>query len=172
MNGAAIVAVISGHISKLDTDQFEKDQEVTLVITATDGETLLKAPAAVSVDLEEVTPGSMTLDDQISTAPHGFTMQLVFTDDVSLFRFVDPDWTFELTPVGGFLEDDILAFSSELNDKYVYVIRGSEVIHLADVITAGSVWPIMFPGANPFVLLASDKFKFLDISYFPTYWGV
>lgn len=174
-NGATTVAVISGHISKLDTDHFEKDQEVTLTISAIDGETLLKAPEPIEVPLAGITPESTVILDELSTAPHGFSFMVAFVAATPKFRMEDvgdPNVFFEITPDGGFLEDDILAFSSEPADKYAFIVRGVDDIHLADKI-ARSAWPLIRPGVNSFTCpLYTANLEWVSISHRPTYWGV
>lgn len=173
-NGLDTVAVISGHISKLETDLFEKNQEVTLNLDCSAGETLLKAPTEINVDLEGVTPDSTLILDELSTAPHGFEFNIAFLGPQASFRIEednDSSIFFEVTPVGGFLEDDILSFSSEPNDKRAVLIRGVTDIHLADVITR-SAWPILRPGPNVFVCSNPANLEWVSISHRPTYWGV
>lgn len=173
-NGETTVASISGHISGLETDLFDKNQEVTLNLSCTSGETLLRAPVDVDVDLEEVTPENTIINDLLSTAPHGFAFNIAFTGPQASFRIEndnDSSIFFEVTPVGGFLADDILAFSSEPNDKYAFIIRGVTDIQLADVITR-SAWPIIFPGSNVFVCSNPENLAWVSISHRPTYWGV
>lgn len=175
MNGETVVAVISGHISELDTDHFEKDQQVTLTISTLDGETLLKAPEPVNVSVVGISPLLTEIEDPISTAPHGFSFKMAFVAATGSFRLEDeedPDVYFEITPDGGFLENDILAFSSEPADKYAYIIRGLDDIHVADRISR-SLWPVIRPGINAFTVPEDyENMEWVSIEHRPTYWGV
>ncbi len=85
---------------------------------------------------------------------------------------MNPTWSFIVTPSAGFLVGDKVVCSSELNNKDVYIQRGSSKFLLADKIAPFSVWPIMFPGDNNIAILESSKFSWRSISYYPTYWGV
>jgi len=36
----------------------------------------------------------------------------------------------------------------------------------------GSVWPMLFPGENTFVLSSGASIDWDSITYYPTFWGV
>lgn len=168
-----VVAQISGFVVKAEAPQFEKLSEVQLTIECT--EPMLKAPYEVSLDVIALDPSLTNVEDLISTAPHGFRFQAAFTADLDEFRMTDPgdpDWEFRVVPLDGFTNGDVLHYSSEYNNKYLYVVRGGVTIHLADVIIAGSVWPMMFPGDNVLSLDNGPSYDWLYISYYPTFWGV
>ncbi len=84
----------------------------------------------------------------------------------------NPTWLFTIDPLGNFVVNDIIHFSNEHNNKYVYLIRGGVVIFLADVITPTSIWPTMFPGDNNFAIATPSSFQWLALLYYNTYWGV
>lgn len=172
-NGAAVVAVISGFVTKLESPHFEKNPEVTMTLRC--DEPMLKAPTLTNVDVTALDPAATDIVDNLSTAPHGFFFEVSFVGpqaSLSISDPNDPDWEFEIIPVGGFLAGDVLHFSSELNNKYLYIVRGVDTIHLADVITSGSVWPILFPKENTLALSGAANLDWVSISYYPTYWGV
>lgn len=172
-NGEDVVAAVSGFIKKFEAPHFTKTPEVQLTIDSPDP--MLRALEPVNVDISGLSPAETLVQDDLSTAPHGFTFELAFTGARASLVITDPDdssWSFEVTPVGGFLNGDILHFSSEYNDKHLFIERGVNEIHLADVITPGSVWPIMFPGDNTFAFTGGASINWDAISYYPTYWGV
>lgn len=172
-NGTNVLAVISGFISKFEAPNFTKTPEVQITVNCSN--TMLQAPLPVYLDTAAIIPTAINFRDDISTAPHGFAMQIGVLEPATTFTISDPNdpnWSFQATPVNGFFTDDILAFSSELNNKYFYIIRGVTPIYLADVITPESVWPIQFPGDNLFTIAEMSKMTFLSVSYYPTYWGV
>lgn len=173
LNGEDVIATLTGFVTKFEAPHFEKTQEVILTIKCDDP--MLRAPEATVVDVEELDPAETLIQDLLSTAPHGFTFELSFQDDMASLIIGDPDddtWLFTVSPAGGFLEDDVLHFSSENNDKYLYLVRGMTTIHLADKILSGSVWPILFPGDNTFELTTAADVTWESISYRPAYWGV
>lgn len=170
-NNTDVVAAISGCISKFESPLFEKNQEVILTIKC--DEPMLKALDPVVITT--LTLPNTVVQDEKSTAPHGFMFELEVIGNIDSIVISDPDdfsWSFEIIPVGGFLINDVLFFSSEYNNKYLYLIREENIIHLADVITPGSMWPILFPGTNFLLLNHPDDLIWNNISYYPTYWGV
>jgi hypothetical protein len=122
------------------------------------------------------------VQDEKSTAPHGFEFGVDVNVDTPYLQITDPTdvdgytWFFLVIPsvaMDGFKAGDIIHFSSVHNNKYLYVTRpvvGD--IQLADRIQPGSIWPIMFPGNNRFAFYFPDNFEFNNIWYYPTYWGV
>lgn len=173
LNETEIVAAISGFVEKVEAPQFEKTQEVR--VTLNTGKDLLQALYPVNIDVTGLDPLLTTIVDDLSTAPHSFDFQMMFTDFVETFSITnpfDPQWIFAVSPVGGFGNGDVLNFSSDLKNKQLYIQRGPTVIPLADVIVPDSKWPIMFPGDNPFACENHTLMNWVSISYRPTYWGV
>lgn len=170
-NGTEIKAVLSGKVSKFNNALFEKTQDVEITVKCDD--TLLRAPEPVM--LSDLTPEYALIRDDDSTAPHGFSFTAGITGAISSLKINDPNdtsWSFEVIPVGGFLVGDELHFSSEYNDKQLYVVRASVNVYLADVIVPGSVWPIIFPGDNLLTFTHPESLDWDTLSYYPTYWGV
>lgn len=172
-NGNTVVAAVSGFVQKVEAPQFEKIQQVQITLECRDP--LLRALTPTVIDVSSLDPANTILSDILSTAPHGFSFQLAFTGGVEGLTIADPDnptWSFNVTPVGGFLNGDVLHFSSEYNDKELYVVRGGVTTHLADKIAPNSVWPLIFPGDNHFVLSNPTNLDWVSIEHYPTYWGV
>lgn len=172
-NESVVVGAVSGFVTKLEAPHFERDQEIILTINCEDP--IIRAIAPVEVDVTDLDPANTVITDSLSTAPHGFKFELEFVNPYSQFSINDPDDGapgFIVIPVGGFLAGDVLNFSSEHNDVYIYVVRAGNEIHLADVIVSGSVWPIIFPGENNFVVDGAANVEWVSISHYPTYWGV
>ncbi len=172
-DGAAAVAALSGFVTKVEAGHFNKAQEVQLTISCNNP--TLQGIDPIIVDVGKLNTSLTNIQDTLSTAPHGFIFEMGFQDNVGSFIIGDPtglEWTFEVTPVGGFLTYDVLHFSSEHNSKHIYLMRGVNTIHLADVITPGSVWPVLFPGDNEFICENASVIAWDSISYYPTYWGV
>lgn len=178
-NGSTVVAAISGFVSKLESPLFEKEPEVKITLDADDP--MLRALTPEVIDVEDLDPDTTVITDLLSTAPHGFKFELTFVAAKASVNLHDPGdatWAFEVTPAGGFLIGDVLHFSSEKNDKYLYIQRGGTQIHVADKITPGSVWPILFPDVNTIkidgvvVTLGVRNMNWTALSHRPSYWGV
>lgn len=178
-NGETVVAAISGFVKKLESPLFEKEPEVHITLDADDP--MLRALEPIELDVEDLNPDETVITDDLSTAHHGFKFALSFAEAEASVNFHDPDddtWSFEVTPAGGFLIGDVLHFSSEKNDKYLYIQRDVDQIHVADKITSGSVWPILFPGINTLkvdgvtIVGAGYNVNWDSISHRPSYWGV
>lgn len=170
-NGLEVVAAISGFISKLEAAHFDKTQEVQITINC--DEPMLKALDPVSFNVNDFNPAKTIIFDDKSTAPHGFAFEMIILQNIPSLAFSDPNdyWSFELIPLGGFLTKDILHFSSEYN-KYIYLVRNGLIIHLADVVMPGSVWPILFPENNVLAFNKPSSVAWFSVTHYPTYWGV
>ena len=171
-DGTSTVAVIEGFLVKLEATHFANSPEIQLTIDCVDP--MFTSEDFVNVDVGSLTPGAPTIVDSISTAPHGFLFSVSF-NDTSSYGFViadaqQPDWSF--TVDYAFQADDVLSFSSVNNERYIYLDRlGEPRRHLADTISSNSIWPVLFPGVNPFVITATN-FNLDSVSYKTTYWGI
>lgn len=172
-NGADNVALLSGFITRFDAPLFTKTPEVTLTISCDDP--MLRGISVVS---ETFSAGdtTITVNDLVSTAPHGLSFSVLFNATTTAFSIATPQWAFTVTPGTidgdvGFLVGDQLYFINQPDDKQLFVVRGGISLHLADKITPGSVWPILFPGVNDFVI-TTGAFSWLSFTYFAAYWGV
>ena len=173
LNGTTIVAAISGFVSKLESPQFAKSQEVTLTVTCPDP--LIRAKDRKPESVLGAGLGALNIVDDDSTAPHGFIFQLQFLANESSLTInspADPSWQFQIIPSGGFISSDVLFFSSEVGNKFLYVVRGSSTIQMADAITPGSEWPSMFPGRNIFGFTNPGSLQMTSFQHYLTYWGV
>lgn len=173
LNGVSIMASISGFIRKIEAPHFDKTMQVQITIDCIGS--MLLAPDATDVTIP---PGELTftVTDNISTAPHGLSFYLQFTAPASSFVIGTPSWSFTITPGTisgdtGFLTGDQLYFVNEYSGKQLFIIRGSDTIHLADKIIPGSVWPVLFRGDNTFVVSTID-INWLSFTHYHTYWGV
>lgn len=174
-DGDRVVAAVSGFVTKLESPQFERSPEAHLTIRCEDP--MLKALEPVNVNVNGFTPALATISDEESTAPHGLRLGVKFSKHSVEFAIQDgPDPTaiFEVNLAGSVLDrftpGDELHFSSEHNNRYVYLIRNFEIFHLVDRIVPTSIWPVIFPGDNDFT--CSDAAIWDYATYYPTYWGV
>ena len=174
-DGTTSRAAISGFTTKIESPTFTKSPEIHIHIKCVDA--LLKALDFIDVDVTNLNPISTVVTDDVSTAPHGLFSKVVFTEESAGFAIKDnvfASWIFEVFLTGSslvkFLVGDALYFSSETNNKYVYLERNNEIIHVVDRLTSLSLWPIIFPGENTFV--CSPVIDWEYIRYYPTYWGI
>ena len=171
------VAVISGTVSKFEAGHFTSKPEVQLTFNCSNP--MLQSPDRfVLVGDDEhppVTEDDITIVDEISTAVNGFRFEAQLSGGpYSSFVIsppgVSPEWKFDVRPHGGFLDGDVLHFSSEFKNRYIYIQRGGTKIYLADVIRAGSIWPLLFPGSNSFH--TNHPVQWNKIDHYVTFWGV
>ncbi|MET0787261.1 MAG: hypothetical protein ABWY25_11220 [Paenisporosarcina sp.] len=169
----SIIAAISGFVTKLESPHFNKEQEIQITVVC--DEPMLKAPVRTVISVSSLNTFLVNLQDGSSTAPHGFIFDLKFLADTASLTMADPNddsWSFVITPSGGFLLDDVLHFSSEYNNKNLYLTRAAVDYHLAETITPGSIWPILFPGNNIFAFSTPENVEWTKFEYYATYWGV
>lgn len=172
-NGATVVAVTSGFVSKIEAPQFEKKQQVKITIDCDTG--MLKALNPTAVPVAGLSPAGFVITDSMSTAPHGFSFDMAVNADTPSIMISDPtdaSWFFTVTPVGGFRAGDVLHFSSIFGDKHIYITRSGTTIQLSEVLALYSIWPILFPGDNHFQFSNPGNLVLNAISYYATYWGV
>lgn len=176
-SGATTVAKIDGMITKFEVGYFNQLPEVQLTIKCNDP--IFKGINPVSYDAADLINFSnpMIIADSLSTAPHGFVMELLILKTTPSITIQDvqtnPEWTFTVTPPAGFSANDRVYFSSESADKYLYMVRAGVTTHLIDVINPNGIWPIIFPGGNSlyFVQDAATVSK-QKLEFYPAYWGV
>ena len=173
--GATTVSRISGFITKFEVPYFTQLPEVQITIRCDDA--LFKAINPVIFNPPDLkTTNPILIADSLSTAPHGFYMQLTFKATAASFTIQDvptnPEWKFKIIPNGGFLSGDVLYFSSDWSNKYLYMVRGGVTTYLIDRIEPQSIWPIIFPGANSFQFVDIASFNWNSLTYYAAYWGV
>jgi len=173
-NGATTVARVYGFIKKIEAPFFEKSPEVTITIECPDP--MLKAPAAVNIDVNGLDPNNTLISDFLSTAPHGFWFQMtVLTAGDLTYTWKDPNdanWSFTVTVTSAFQVNDIIQFSSEYGQKRLTLTRSGVTTSLANKIIPGSVWPILFPGDNRIQVSNPTHLRWGIIQHTPTYWGI
>jgi len=174
-SGGTTVSRIYGFITKFEVPYFSQLPEVQITIRCDDP--MFRAINPVVYDPSELkTTNPIIIADSLSTAPHGFQMQATFKAISPSFTIQDvptnPDWLFKITPSGGFLVGDILNFSSDYSNKYLYITRGGSTIGLVDKIQPDSIWPIIFPGATKFHFVDLAAIDWNKLEYYAAYWGV
>jgi len=176
--GSIAIAQIEGFIVKLEGSHFTKSPEVQLTIRCDDPFFRGISPTIHTAATGFGLPNLISVPDSLSTAPHGFLLELLFSDDVDAAGVtiqdseVDPEWVFTVFPPGGMMEFDILQLSTEANNKYVQMVRGGITTPIADSVGIGSVWPLIFPGANSFYIVELGWTASYTITSYPAYWGI
>lgn len=174
-SGGTIVSRIFGFITKFEVPYFVRLPEVQLTIRCDDPMFRAINPVEFTTDdLPVANP--IYIPDSLSTSPHGFSMQVTFTATSPSFTMQDdattPEWKFKVTPSGGFLTGDVLYFSSDYTNKYLYMIRSGVTTYLVDKIEPSSIWPILFPGTNTFYILEIASIDWNILQFYAAYWGV
>jgi hypothetical protein len=174
-SGAATVATIEGHIVKFEVPYFSKTPELQITVRCNDPMFRGINPVVMGVvDLPTTNP--IVVADSISTAPHGFKMRFLVKSTLASWTVQDkqtnPEWDFKVTPVSSFLANDVIYFSSEFNNRYLYMVRGGVTTHLLDRIDPLSVWPLIFPGFNEFYFVNLAAMTWQELRFDVAYWGV
>jgi len=169
--GAANVlhAYIYGVVKRVETQQTDNSQIVQLTI-------LCDYPLLRNTEVDVYTVGmsktALVITDTESTAPHGLKLHVKFTGSVSSFQInAGTDAPFRVNY--DFAVNDILYISSNQWDKYIYVYdaSASNNVYLGAAMTAGSVWPLVFPGVNTYTINTS-AYTFEKFAHYPTFWGI
>ena len=173
--GGSVQAKISGFITKFEVPYFSKEAELQITIKCIDP--VFRGFSPVTLESGELgTSNPFYIADSISTAPHGFAFNCTITGTIADFVIQDqasnPEWYFNVTPFGGFLNGDQLFFSSEYGNRYLYMIRSGVTTPLLDRIDPTSIWPTIFPGANEFHFTRMGSFTWGELTFYPTYWGI
>jgi hypothetical protein len=177
MLGTTVVATIDGNVKKLEADIFSSEPSVQMVVRCP--YPWFRGPSDISLQGQSgVTVPSPILNDPYSNAPHGFKMRLQFTGTVSTSftiqgKYGTTQWPFKILRASGspFVSGDSLYFSSEQDDKYLYIVHNGITTYLADSIDFNQVWPIMFPGQTR-LGFSSSSVSIVELTYKPHYWGV
>jgi hypothetical protein len=175
LSGVTTVARIFGFITKFEVLYFSSSPEVQLTIRCDDP--MFRAINPVSYAPSELkTTNPIIIPDSLSTAPHGFSGQVTFKAFSASFTIQEqannPDWIFKVIPSGGFSSGDVLYFSSDYANKYLYMIRAGATTYLMDKLQPDSIWPLMFPGATMFHFVDIANFDWNKLEYYAAYWGV
>lgn len=167
--GGICWGAISGFITKFEAPVTVRDTEVQFTMKCEDPIIRSLTPTSQN-NLDTFSTTGDTIIDPISTSPHGFKLKITFTATTSEFkiRAVDSDWFFRIDQ--SFDSGDILYFSSEYGDKYLYVDTGS-ITGLMDRLDPNSIWPMLFPGENAFIF-ESAGFTWEELYWTETHWGI
>lgn len=174
-SGGAIVAKLSGFITKFEVPLSSEIPEVLITLRCVE-------PLLRGINPVILTPGDLgdsgpfIIGDNVSTAPHGMSFAVEFTEAWTAFTMQDKlsfaEWRFQVIPDGGFLTGDILHVVSEANKTDVYIDRSETIIPLMDKITPGGMFPLMFPTNNYIHILDFNRMNWVHFTYYHAFWGV
>jgi hypothetical protein len=180
------VAELSGFVTKVEASHFEKAPAIQLTVDCGDNPMMTAPDRVYATELEglivtpdpsgDLTGATIRVEDDISTAIHGFNFHAVFEDVSSFFKMYNAPggtpWEFRLNYDFGAGVN--LYISSELRKKTVYITKdsGATTVYLADKMTSSSIWPVMLPGVNRFVIETEAGITVQTLDYLPTFWGV
>lgn len=173
MKDNVVIAVVRGHITKFESSLFSEDPEVQIHINCPFP--YLTSPNFIEVlDVGWLPGDPFSYEDTLSTAPHGFRFSATLVSPASPSILIQGKAGSEIWPFQvnfEFEDGDFLFFSSQQDNKYLAMIRGSDpALHLTDRIEPGSVWPIFFPGENDFEFPA--EIELTSVQHRHHYWGV
>lgn len=172
-NGTTAIGQLFGRVTKFEVPHFSKIQELQMTLVCEDP--FIRAIADTELEEDLLGPGpSYEINSAVSTAPHGCVIVMEVTTNTTSFilteQAADYDWKFQVSYSPGFQVGDIITISSVYNDKYVKFLRGVTETHIADRVTSGSQWPMLFPGVN--TLYRNAQVKLTKVAYKNAFWGV
>lgn len=173
------IASVQGFVERVESSYFTAKPEVQLTLSCP--QPLFKPDTRTVVDVDAFTDEYFTVNVTNGTAPTGFTAIFEVLNDLPNGFGISNDvvdWSFQIGHE--FLAGDLIHFSSELNERDIYVLRPSSVngendgiTKLADKLVDNPIWPILFPGENNFVVgVPPTDFDYVSLEYYPAYWGV
>lgn len=190
-SGATLVAYLVGYLTKIEVPHTTKTPEMQITIHC--DQPFLRAVNPVRLEANHISAvNPVVIADSLSTAPHGFKFVIRFTAAGDRFTIQDdpaPTWKFDIFPgelkaategeevdpeaaaISGFQIGDELHFSSDLGEKYLTLVRNNITYPIVDKIQLGSIWPVIFPGANKFHIIG-PAFTWVQMEYYAAYWGV
>lgn len=175
MDGETYIASLFGSVSKFESSAFE--QETTLKLTLDCPDPVIRSTEMTTIPIDETHPGYdysyIQYTDELSSAPHGFFMEVTCTADIGELTIRDlknPTKYFFWVHYD-FLAGDLIHINSSEDNKYITLLRsGYDPRALTDKIYWGSIWPYMYPGFNFFGV--SESMEFTRSDHRHAYWGV
>lgn len=180
-NGTQVVAQTDCLMTKIESDQFAKVQDITLTLKC--NEAIFRGPEKI-VFTEEDCADFLWYDwritDDLSTAKHGVSFEFEFTPPyLNYFSLtIDNNFSFGVNPPHNstWLAGDIIRINNDYDEvskktlKQVLVISNGQWYRVYDQFGYGVTWPYLRPGENRFRFQQPAVVK--SVSYWPTYLGV
>jgi len=173
--GGTTVAQIYGMITKFEVPHSSNVSELQMTISC-ENDRIFRGITEVVLDDELPATLPKIITDTTSTCPHGMYIELEVNATTNTIYIqdeqVDPDWKFTLVHPVNFLDGDIIRISSNHKDKFVTLERASVVTPIANMVVAGSFWPVMFPTSNEFWSPVEATVTWREVSYRHAFRGV
>lgn len=184
MSAGTVAAVIKGLTVKFEAPTFTSAPYIVLTLWCPYG--LFQAQNTTSLAHAAIhdTLNRYIIDDDVSTAPHGFKMTIEAMCDLNyvLIQGLTGYTTYPFKIDKAFADGDKIYFSSEQENRYLYYTTAAAPTvkkHIADKIDANQIWPIIFPGENKFTIdapspteLSGDLGKIISFTHKYHFWGV
>jgi len=184
MSEGNVVAVIKGLTVKFEAPTFTASPYIVMTFWCPYG--LFQSQNYVTLDHDDIhdTLNKYIIEDESSTAPHGFKMVLEAGYDLYYVTIqgLTGYTTYPFKINREFNSGDKIYFSSEQENRYLYYCTAAAPTvkhHIADKIDANQVWPLIFPGENKFTIeapatieIAGDLCQIESLNHKYHYWGV
>lgn len=167
-----------GYIKKIETVPFNKDPEIQLTIACP--QPYFQRPSTVIITDPDFDIAFPVLPN-VGTAPVGFQLKLVLTDDIDYWGMhnLETDERLEVTPTGvapmeQFKEDAEIWVDTRPGYRGVYYYSLADGLYnLIGQMSAESTWPLLHPGNNNFEIFApGSSFTWTQFISQPEYVGV
>ena len=173
-------AYLDGHVIRFEVPHFSKIPELQITLRCDDAalKGLLPTELNGSDILDPLDGTHIQFMDSLSTMPHGVLYRGKLNTDAppTSVTIACPDGNWEFTVDYAFSTGDTLEISSIENDKHVTVTAdgSSTAVPIANSITPGSLWPVVFPRENRWHFPQVGNFLPNEhhISFYPRYWGL
>lgn len=169
------LATVKGAVAKIETAQFDQTQEAKITLVCDDG--ILRSTTVNEVDVSSF-GRTFFVRDYISTAPHGFYMEVRMKEASNSFTLKETYSVFSIHKVSlepnvlGFKENDVLKISTDRNDRWVKLLSAGKEISITEYVEGfrGARWPVLYPGRNRFELISNAELVKLEFK--EAFWGI
>lgn len=172
-------ANVYGAITKVDSNLFTDDPELQITFKCSDP--MIRGFVGSAIGPSD--PGynamnhTVTVTDNLSTAPHGFRMTYQTTEATDVFSvYTNDNEGFNVD--FDFPDNSVIIFNSDYKNKELYTFPADSfptITHLMDKIRPGSIWPMLMPGETvikPYAPFVPPSGDIVSIEYKEAYWGV
>lgn len=163
-----VIATATGHVTRLEVNQFSKDPEVLLHIKCF-------SPYLIGPLYFVSSPGTLPLAPlsitNIGSAPTGFTMQFTNSTTTAFFRLYDGN-AYYIQVTYSFLSGDVITLKTEFGGLAVTVTRSGVTTNLIPYLSGASEWLQLHAGVNLFYMTGPTTWSLNSFTYYPKYWGV
>jgi hypothetical protein len=181
MDGSETTAQISCYIQRLEPVHFSKEPELQITLKCNTG--YFVAPGSVPIPLATLDTPTPVISYSEGDAPTGIDITFtVLLGEESGFMISNYGklWYSGNTPVDNqfivtypFDIGDVIHINTSPDERKITLTRASVDYDLAGYISAGAVWPKLYPGVNAFDWdISSTWATITEAKYTPRFWGV